>query len=210
MDECTIWLVLILLIPFIILGISIYGGISSKNSSIEKNNAVIREYVCSVVPTDGKAENNSELMSQMRPADEVMKYVDLKCKVKGNTINGFIAVTKERLIFKTIAIGDNTLQLDNGLSNAKRPEVSFRFDLKEETANIPIKKVTAMSTSVQKINLDATGCSENVGNKKGATLSAHVLSINAQGIVYKLFLGECGDIADEFSRTFTSMTFVDE
>lgn len=210
MDSCTGYIAGIVLLFVVMFGVACYFSMQSAQKPIEESNKAKREYVNSVRPTDGRAEDNAELMSQMRPSDEVMKYVDLRCNVKGREINGFIAVTKERLIFKTVAVGDNTAFINDGLANAARAQISFRFDMKEETANIPIRKVTSMSVSTQSVSLDNTGCNAKPNNGQGPTLSAYVLSINAQGIIYKLFLGQCGDIATEFSRTFTSMTFDDD
>lgn len=169
-------------------------------------NRKVREFVNSVSPTSGTAEQNAELMSQMRPSDEVVKYVDLKCQINGSTVNCYIAVTKERLIFKTATVGDAAGSLNDGLANNGKPKKDFRFDMKQETANIPIAKVTAMAMSTQTIRL----VNENWSDKwtfDGPTLQAHVLSINAQGLQSKLFLGQSGDVATEFSRTFISMTY---
>lgn len=203
MDLCLVWILAMFLV---ILGLAAAMMYFTNVVPKREYNRKVREYVNSVSPTSGTAEQNAELMSQMRPSDEVVKYVDLKCEINGSMVNCYIAVTKERLIFKTATVGDAAGSLDDGLANNGKPSKDFRFDMKQETANIPIAKVTAMAMSTQSIRL----VDESMSDKwafNGPTLQAHVLSINAQGLQSKLFLGQCGDVATEFSRTFISMTY---
>lgn len=203
MDLCFVWIEMMFLMFAIIGGVMMY---STNVVPKKEYNRKVKEFINSVSPTSGTAEQNAELMSQMRPSDEVVKYVDLKCEINGSAVNCYIAVTKERLIFKTATVGDSAGSLNDGLANNGKPSKDFRFDMKQETANIPIAKVTSMAMSTQSIRL----VRENFSDKwtyDGPTLQAHVLSINAQGLQSKLFLGQLGDVATEFSRTFISMTY---
>jgi len=216
MDECTAILVIGGLVFLLLVGGMIYLIVYSTNKNLDDavkaKNKVKMDYVNSVSPTDGTAEDNEDLLTQMRPSDSVVKYVDLKCIAQGKPVHGFIAITQERLIFKAITTGDHTAAINSGLANntGSSAYASFRFDLKEETANIPVKKVTSMSSSVETVKLDgATGCGKTV-KPEVESVSAYILMINAQGVVYRIFLGTHQDIATEFVKTFISMQYDDD
>lgn len=200
MDACTAWIIVMVIIifglPLIIFG---YGSYA-QGKRIEQAK---RDYVDSVRATTGNPDNNMELMQQMRPSDKVVSYIELKYNIPGRKDVGFIAVTEERLIFKAVAVGDHTASLNNAFANNRGASsgLNLRFDFKEETCNIPVNKVTSMSKATE--SFEITGCMKS----QTETLSAFVLRINAQGLQYNLFLGKNGSIADEFVRTFTSMTY---
>lgn len=200
MDACTAWIIvmLIAIIGFPLAFVA-YGNYAQK----QKVKQAKRDYVNSVKATSGNPDSNDELLQQMRPSDEVVSYIELSYNFPNRKESGFIAVTKERLIFKAIALGDNTATLNNTLANNRGASagMNLRFDFKEETCNIPISKVTSMSKATE--SFEIKGCS----SKQVEIISAFVLKVNAQGLQYNLFLGKNSSIADEFVRTFTSMTY---
>lgn len=192
--DFLILLLVIAIISVIMMGPFIIGDYSE--------NAKKRDYVNSVVAETGDPSLNEDLMTQMRPSDEVVTYKVISYRLGNKMSHGYIAVTKERLIFKAVSAGDHTAVLNNAFANNRGASAGFnlRFDLKEETCNIPISKVTSMATSREVFELK--GCISGRDS-----ISAYVLKINAQGAFYNLFLGKHKDVADEFVRTFTSMSY---
>lgn len=200
MDACMAYLILLVIVIFVLpVAIFAYGDYAQK----QKIEQAKRDYVDSVKASKGNPNDNNELMQQMRPSDEVVSYIELHYKLAGRASYGFIAVTKERLIFKAVAVGDHTALLNNGFANDRGASagMNLRFDFKEETCNIPVTKVTSMSRATE--SFEIKGCM----NSQTEVISAYVLRINAQGLQYNLFLGRNDSIADEFVRTFTSMTY---
>ena len=116
------------------------------------------------------AEYPKELTSQLKPDDAVVSYLPLKGK------GGFIAVTEQRLIFRSVFRNNNT-----------------HVDTKE-TTNVPISKVSSITVIHKK------------GGCMSKEETGYFLKVNVQGGIYDLPVGKTSEAADEFVRTFLDLS----
>ena len=110
----------------------------------------------------------TELTNQLKAGDNIIKFVPLKY--------GWVALTEERVIYNARIYYEDT--------KTKQSEVG----------NLPISKITSISTRTRK----SKSC---IGSKK-----VGVLSINMQGAVYDIIVGKDVSVVRPLIAEFTART----
>lgn len=115
----------------------------------------------------------SNLTSQLKANDTILYYLPLKN-------NAYVALTEERVIYQAriIHTDSSTNVMTKGYENA----------------NLPISKISSMSTRDLKIG----SC---LFKKRVATLL-----INMQGAVYNIYIGKDSSVARQLVQKFTEIS----